>query len=332
MSLEHFVRKYGHITKEQGAIKAGTLAAQEIGLYALEPIAAKKSTAIWQEDWDVALILDATRFDLWNEVVKDYTGLPLNKNTGMRWSVGSASMHWINETFAPRWEHKYKHAGYVTANPFSGKESDTMPGLRDDVYPLQNRNIGYIDEVWRDSWPMNDNMATVDPSLLTERGLHAYKHADVDRLVLHYMQPHAPFRSRPEWTDGWGGAGTFGEPNPEEDSHGAWQRLRSGDLDKDELWDAYKDNLRWVLGEVKRWYEHTEAKILVTSDHGNAKGEFGQYSHPPNSANPYLRKVPWTYLHGVGEKSIGPKDTRKPPIHLEDADVNKQLKHLGYKV
>jgi hypothetical protein len=142
------------------------------------------------------------------------------------------------------------------------------------------------------------------------------------------MQPHIPFRKRPEWFGGWGGTERFGEPGAEGASKDIWLRLRDGELPRDEVWNAYAANLEWVLSEVQRWYEGTDARILVTSDHGNALGEYGQWSHPPYSANPYLRKVPWVLVDGIGDNDV---PTQTPPSETVTADVGDRLDALGYR-
>jgi len=286
MNLTAFARKHATIAKRHGPLTAERMAAQEAGLRALEPLATRKATPIWAADWDVCLVLDACRYDLWREVVGLNRGGPrplpsfhktLARATASRYSVGSASLHWIQNTFADKHRDDWRDAAYVTANPFSGKTPNRMANLDASVYPLQTQGLGYLDEVWRDEWPMSDGLPTVDPATLTERGFHAYRHEDTERVVCHYMQPHIPFKKRPEWFGGWGGTERFGEPGAEGDSKDIWLRLRDAELPRDEVWNAYAANLEWVLSEVKRWYAETDARILVTSDHGNALGEYGQW-------------------------------------------------------
>lgn len=340
MSLKDFAKKHATITKRHGPITAATMASQEALLRAIEPLAQRKATPIWDAEWDVCLVLDATRFDLWREVVgvngqhptditywKDY----LAANTESRYSVGSASMHWINETFKPEHRYSWQNAAYVTANPFSGKQGHELPNLDPDVYPLNERGLCYLDEVWQDEWPMSDELPTVDPAVLTDRAFWAYGNTDCDRLVVHYMQPHIPFKNKPDWFTDWGGTEYFAEPSEgNTDGKDIWMQLRDGELGEREVWKAYRENLEWVLDEVYRWYQETDARILITSDHGNAKGEFGQYSHPPFSANPYLRKVPWVTIEGVGDGKVA-SSAREPPQSRPESDVESRLDALGYR-
>lgn len=328
MSLKDFAYKHKESAKEHGLPYAAYHARWEAVNRIAMPAARALQRPIWAADADVVLVLDACRHDLWCDVA----GSEPWSSTDSAWSVGSASPEWINETFADAYRELWSRAGYVTANPFSGKRPERMPILDSSVYPLEDRGLGYLDEVWRDQWPMDD-LATVDPGTLTDRAFYAYDRMDqfgLDTLVVHYMQPHMPFRSHPEWHDGWGGQGTFGEPDNNPASKDTWLKVRDGELSRDTVWAAYEDNLRWVLAEVQRWYEATGARVLVTSDHGNATGEWGQWSHPPNSANPVLRKVPWVGFDGA--------NTRSPEYDVEidsgqdsSATVDDRLSALGYK-
>ena len=325
MSLKDFAYKLKEDAKENGIQHALSLGANEALMRETMPAVRFFQTPVWDTDADVILILDACRIDLWREVVSE--------DDPYKWSVGSASPEWINETFADRHRSHWKTTGYITANPFSGKQPNRMNLLDDSVYPLAELDLGYLDEVWRDAWPMDETLATVDPEIVTDRALWAYQRQDelgINTMMVHYMQPHMPFRSKPDWHQGWNGVGVFGEPENNPESKDTWLRVRDGELSLNEVWGAYKDNLRWVLEEVNRWRTETDAEILVTSDHGNAIGEFNQWSHPPRMANPAIRKVPWVRYSGTNKRDIQP--TQAPPTEIEYSDdLDAKLNALGYK-
>lgn len=334
MGIRDFLRKQVRIAREEGAHTALRRGGSEIVLKGLAPIARRRARPIWAAEWDVCLVLDACRYDIWNEVAWQHPELcPRGSRAApSAWSVGSASPEWIAHTFDDRHRDAWADAGYVTANPFSGKDPDDVPFVGGEAYPLADRGLAYLDEVWRDQWPASDNLPTVAPDVLTDRALWAWQRREeygMDRLVVHYMQPHIPFRSRPEWCAGWdlNGFGTGGGYGEKDD----WKMVRDGDVDADEFWTAYADNLRWVLGEVLRWYQATDARLLVTSDHGNAMGEFGEWSHPANSANPVLRRVPWITVDGVNATDVTPEPAGDPPVQRGTSeDVEDQLRALGY--
>ena len=325
MSLHDFARKKRTELREQGPAHALWSTTQELRSKLATPYARHRATPIWAANADVVLVLDGLRYDTWSRVID----VELATKTEPRYSLGSASVEWINETFADRFESSWSRAGYVTGNPHSAKDGGHR--WRDvSVYPLKDRGIAYLDEVWRDQWHI-DEYETVRPEIMTERGLYAYKNADVDSLVVHYMQPHVPFRSLSE-TGGWKNTLAFGESDA--DKKDDWFKLRDGEIPAKDFWCAYRDNLRWVLNEVERWQSIVDGKILVTSDHGNAAGEWGQWGHPPGSGNPALRKVPWVLLEGDGKEMGAINPPGDPPVTegVGDVDgVNDRLEALGYR-
>ena len=57
--------------------------------------------------------------------------------------------------------------------------------------------------------------------------------------------------------------------------------------------EGYKRNLLWVLGYVRKLLEDTRGKrVIITSDHGEAFGEWFTFNHPPGAKVPVLREVP----------------------------------------
>jgi hypothetical protein len=343
MSLTDFLRKKRTELVEQGPYYAAKTGLQEATLKALNPVAQRKATPIWESDAEIILVLDSCRYDLWTDVVgsdrNDISSLAaygilsdLTVNTESRYSVGSASPQWLSETFGQKYKPHWKTAGYVTGNAFSGKQ----PGnFRDDaVYPLRELDLAYLDEPWTVAWDTG-SLEMVEPEVLTDRGLWAWQRKDelgIERLVVHYMQPHVPFRSQPEWNDGWDSKTTFGTES-DQSKKSEWKKLRDGEIGESEFWEAYRDNLIYVLEEVSRWLNSTNADILITSDHGNAMGEYGQWGHPPGHANPYIRKVPWVEVKGQKRTQPFKELENEPPaVSGENQEqIESQLEALGYR-
>jgi len=310
---------------------AGKTGLQEGIAKASMPYAKYRARPIWDSDADVILVLDACRYDLWMDTVAP----DLQSWTESAYSVGSASVEWLNQTFADKYRESWQSAGYVTGNPHTAKDGGTQYNWRDaSVYPLKERGLAYLDEVWRDQWDV-DGIETVTPERMTERGIWAWNNRErygMDTLVVHYMQPHIPFRNG-EWTDGWKNTLAFGEPENNPNKKDTWRKLRDGDIPETEFWEAYADNLNWVLEEISRWQLAVDGKILITSDHGNAAGEWGQWGHPVASSNPVLRKVPWAMLETHGD-GIEASPSGNPPVTDGVGDVetvNDRLEALGYK-
>lgn len=330
MTLQDFIAKEKELAEKKGITYAVLQAFQEAAIKGLSFAGSPLEMPIWAFEWDICIILDACRYDLLKEIETEYNWI---NNVEYYWSVGSATPEWISKTFSH--ESELANTGYVTANPFSGKdETDNLPFVNSDIFPNHKLSLAYLDEIYIDKWNCN-NIETVAPEFVTDRALYAWhkrQYNGIDKLIIHYIQPHLPFRSRPEWFTGWGGFEKFGDIDRQEDKD-AWIKLRNGELEMSEFWQAYKDNLKWALDSIRKLLLMTDAKILITSDHGNGKGGFGIWGHPPGISAPGVRRVP----HATVEASDWPLldmdySVKNAPVTSKDmpTDVKSRLKSLGY--
>lgn len=251
---------------------------------------------VWDQDWDILCVLDGCRSDLFEEVVGDSDTIT---------SIGSTSRTWVSRTFnsCP----KPERVGYVTGNPF-WTEIDT-------------KELGYfhVESVAE----TKHGIETVSPDVLAEHAINVWRRREslgVDRLILHFMQPHAPFRSEPLWfkqaigEDSW--------------SANVWKRLQDGEFTEGEVWEAYKDNLIWVLEDgVRLLLSNCDGSIGMTADHGNAMGEWGFYGHSLGCPVSTVREVPWKTVSGSDNETIQP-DLKEA---ISSIDTEGQLEALGYK-
>lgn len=259
-------------------------------------------TPIYEQDWDLLVVLDACRYDLLREVAKDYEFLD-EKATN---SVGSATEEWIAKNFTPEYQSKIGETVYVTGNPHSTEEDEG--------------DFRHLEEVWSHSW--DNNIGTTRAEEVTEYAIAAGRELQPERCIVHYMQPHHPFVPTPELNEGIG----FGEGT--EHKH-IWEKLRHGAVSHEEVWEGYRENLRYVLNSVDTLLTNYDADTaVVTSDHGNAMGEFGIYGHPMYVPISVLKRVPYcrTTATDTGEVT--------PSVQLTerniDEDVSKRLEDLGY--
>lgn len=337
---------------------AGTIGRAASGVYRhLE-----RPTTIWEREWDVLCLLDGCRVDLMQEVAPEYAFLPAADGVDTIWSVGSQSAEWMAETFHPRFAEEMRRTAYVTGNPFSAQAGDQIEAVDTDPLPLSPADFGVLYESWRDEW-IDDEISTIPPDVLTDAAIATWRRReelDVDRVIVHYMQPHAPYRSRPDWfigsadIDDWGSLEDDEVPSIEdippdeldaetrelieamaadtEVDRDPWTRRRDGELPADEFWRAYRDNLAWVLDDVARLVENCDGTIVMSSDHGNGAGEFGVWSHPPDVHLPSLRRVPWVTVAGEDHHTTDPS---LPESMLDgirpDADARERLVDLGYR-
>lgn len=336
--IKEFARTYAQQFRDDSPLSATRSAGVEAANWLLRATGYQPGRLIWDDDWDICLVLDATRTDQWADLAHEYEWLP--DETTSEWSVGSASVEWYGNTFTPS-ALPNERIGVVTANPFAGKPSERMDYLRDATPVDQHDAVVHSNYVYDHSWGCevpNGYLDVTHPAEVTNAAARAWRELDLDRLVVHYMQPHLPFRSNPEWfgvrpdIDEVGEREMKGKQPYRERGKDIWKQLRDGERTREEVWAGYVDNLRWVLDDVERLVHHIDAEFLLTSDHGNLLGEWGLWSHPPGVFHPAVRRVPWVHVQG----EAGPLEvvdyTWYPPDQRDDRSerLDEQLQALGY--
>jgi arylsulfatase A-like enzyme len=157
---------------------------------------------------------------------------------------------------------------------------------------------------------------------MTDRAIEVGRDHDPERMVVHYLQPHHPFIPDPELDPG-----QSIENFNEEAWDDIWDRLRHGEVSKERVWNAYRENLRYVLADVELLLENVDAEtVVITSDHGNAFGEWGIYGHPNGSLHPAVKHVPWAVTNAADTGEYDPDVERES----SEASVEERLDGLGY--
>lgn len=264
-----------------------------------------RGTNVYEREWDVLVVLDACRVDLMEDVGGEYSFLG---DVGSLESVGSMSEEWLAKTFTDEYAPEMGETAYVTANVFSDAVLD--PG-----------DFAVLDEVWRYRW--DDETGTVPPADVTDRAIDAAREHDPEYLIVHYMQPHHPFVGSELF--GEFGVDQFGE----RDEVTVVDALRTGDVSREAFWAAYRDTLRLVLDELSVLVENVDADPLaITSDHGEALGEWGVYGHPAGCLHPAVTRVPWVETTATDTGAYEP--ALEPSIGM-NPDVDERLRDLGYR-
>lgn len=265
---------------------------------------------IWERKFDLLIILDACRLDMFETVLPEYDYLP--DSTDSIRSIAGNSELWMERTFS---EVEYENLGEVTY--ISGN-----PNTMDSV---DNSELGMVDEVYEYGW--NEKYGTVLPDIITDRAITTQRKTDPEKLILHYMQPHHPFVRSSAITRS-SAAGHKKNPDRERTAH-PWKRLRRGELEYDLVWQAYMDNLRYILDHLPKLLNNIDAdRAIITADHGNLVGEYGLYAHPSRCPVNALRRVPWCTVESKDTGEYTPKKTKRDSV---DKEVNEKLRSLGYK-
>jgi len=272
-------------------------------------------TKIMEEDWDTLIILDACRYDLFEQTIDtmDWDPGPLES----RISLGSTSEEFLEKNFL---SGEFQDTVYVNTNPYLPRT-----GLDEGTF---HAVINLLDD-----W--DDETHTVLPSTVVESSIKAHENFPNKRLIIHFMQPHYPFI----------GDNRFGErgwlPDSAENVDGktVWDLLRE-DPDQDAIesvWGAYQRNLELALDAVEELLEALDGTSVITSDHGNLIGERlspvptkRMFGHPLGVYHPSLVKVPWYVIPGDARREV----TSDPPIRTNSASeevTESRLEALGYK-
>lgn len=220
---------------------------------------------------------------------------------------------------------------YVTANPYT-------PKLDQKVF----HNIITAFDQW------DDEIRTIPPEAVTEVASEAASQYPRKRVVVHYMQPHAPyigeFGQSLYGNDGARGIQYVrshdGKENIGEAPSGGVQLLEEvsdpdSELTEEDIVTAYQENLEIVMQSVSDLLPELAGKTVITSDHGELLGEqllpFGKqlYGHPRFAFAEGLRTVPWL----IPEFDKRKETEADPPEGGEEYDetaVKERLNAWGY--
>ncbi|MFB6144437.1 MAG: hypothetical protein ABEJ98_03960, partial [Candidatus Nanohaloarchaea archaeon] len=264
------------------------------------------------EDWDNLVILDACRYDMFEEVNgNEENEHRIEGQLGYRFSKGSATIGFMKGNFDGR---EFHDTVYVTANP-------QLEWNRDKI----DTEFFKVINLWEDEEAWSEKHHTVLPEEVTKRALEVAEEYPNKRLLVHYMQPHTPFL--PENTD------EEGPLTP----YIYFHRIMEGEIeaDRDDTWWMYLDNLRRAMPHVKELVENLEGRTVVTSDHGNMVGERSfpipvkEWGHPNRTFVPKLVKVPWLMIEGE-RRNIIEGEPEEQEDSEEDEKVKEKLRGLGY--
>jgi hypothetical protein len=264
-------------------------------------------------DWDNLIILDACRYDTFRELASDLPG-ELTKVE----SRASATNQFLRANFSGK---ELYDTVYVTANP-------QLYRIENGIYDIEPINVSFHEQrdVWRDQW--HEEHRTVMPEVVTEAALEAAAEYPNKRLIVHYLQPHAPY---------------IGETGIEElptEYLNFWSSFENGEFEVslETARRAYRENLELVLPHVVDLLAEFEGKTVVTADHGELLGErdfpvpIRRFGHPSYTNMSALLEVPWL----VHESGTRPDIVSERPEEIEtgetlDSDVvKKRLQDLGY--
>lgn len=313
-------------------------------------------TNIFEQDWDLLVILDACRVDALREVSNSINWID---SVGEIWSVGSMSAEWMLNTFTREYWGNIKDTAFVSGNIWShriledqihkdDKDHDELgqyginhgipdwgPVVSTDAFEHYETVYLSYEEAFQppDQDRLHPDYGPV-PHLLTDRAISVGREKDIDRLIVHYNLPHSPYiADAVNWSPG--------EITQEELMSGLsatrelkqWEKRlepgASGKISKTVYHDGYIKNLQLILEYVDILRKNIDAeKMIIGADHGEGLGE-GVWGHPFGYPFRPVKNVPWATGTAVDTRTYESKhdEIGRAP---SQRDQEKFLEQMGY--
>ncbi len=260
---------------------------------------------ILNKNWDILIILDACRHDYFKNVYKNYFEGKLEKHI----SPASNTIEWCKKVFI----NKKDNIIYISPNPYINSKIK-IKGFD------AKRHFYKVIDVWDFGW--DKKLGTVHPKEVNKAAIKALSDFSKKRFIIHYMQPHFPYITEGGF-DGWSdiinrnkrinwnltgikmSLGDIIKRNIKRKNiwkvkkifglrykHPMEKLIQEGGERK--LKEVYKKELEFVMSYVQQLLSKIkDKKIVITSDHGELLGEYGEYGHHPNMHVNKLVEVPW---------------------------------------
>ncbi len=271
----------------------------------------EKGYNLFQEDWDNLIILDACRFDVFkdNNILKG--------NLKAIESVGPCTPQWIKGTFINNLD-KCSDIVYYAGCPYAADRFFKKLLGKNPFHKVYELFINLWHPIYKTVLPQDMNRVVVNTS-------DQFKNK---KKIIHYIQPHHPFISKPEWIlESWSGKRNEALGGDYKHEKCVWTLLKERKISKEDAWEAYVENFKIVIKEVELLLPYLKGKTIITADHGNGFMEkwngMNILAHPNGVFAPILLNVPYFEVDMNEYKSI---DLKKS----EEDMIQDRLKSLGY--
>ena len=262
---------------------------------------------IFSEDWDNLIILDACRYDIFDQEA-DLAG-----DLQRRHSRATATKQFITANFSDR---VLNDTVYVSAN---GWYVRLKKQIESDIHDF----IGLHTDDYR-----GNQFHTTLPETVTEHAKQAIEQYPNKRIIVHYVQPHTPYI-------GDRGQQYFGKT----EETGLQDTMSGSSIPRWQLEEAYRENLQEVLPDVEELLSDFRGKTVVTSDHGELLGErispipIAGFGHPLGIYEKKLLEVPWLVTDFEDRREIIAEENQEQEItQTEMEETVDHLEDLGYAV
>lgn len=218
----------------------------------------KDGIDVMEREWDNLIVLDACRYDTFEDVNDILGDLERVK------SKATSTPQWLKRNFTDY----YEDVVYVAGNPYVSR-------LAGENYFDAEEHFFHVDNVWDHSW--DEDADTVTAEKINEMTRELKEKYPEKRFIIHYMQPHEPFIGDVEF----------------DVSSAKWSERNLRWLNP-KVKEAYRNNLDYVLESVEELLPELEGKTVITADHGEIlNGKYGFVNHPKDVFLKELQEVPW---------------------------------------
>lgn len=267
-----------------------------------EPEGNPEGVSVFDRDWDNLIILDACRYDYFEEMVGDYD---ISGELSAHQSLGSCSREFVQRNF----ERRQLHDVVVVSVNLWYEQVQKNFDVSVDVNHLE-----LIDE--REDRGVGKKIAF--PDHIIGRLERVVEEHDDKRLLLHFHQPHAPY------------------VGPTAEKHSNPDKYHPLGIPHKYARDAYQETLNMILSEIPEALEMLEGKTVISADHGDLLGDRGWpipvklYGHPCEHYHEKLTTVPWFVVDHENRRTITAEEPNKPQEFLDHSEREERLRELGY--
>jgi hypothetical protein len=244
---------------------------------------------VLSESWDNLLILDSARYDVFKSC--NFISGNLDKKV----SAGTWSRPFLRRNFGGE---NLSDTVYIGANPYMKQV---------DFSGFHAVHLIFAEEGF-------DSLAVHPEKLFFEVVNRLDRYRD-KKIIVHFMQPHAPHFSQ----------------IAENLDMGVFNAFRQGIISKDDLVKSYTQNLSKALYYAGELVLLLDGKTVITADHGENLGEVigGEQYTGHGNYNSYCWNVPWLQVNKEREAKKIKESSEK--IRDQSGNIETQLELLGYK-
>lgn len=244
-----------------------------------------KKIDILKEDWDFLVLLDACRFDYFNEVYRNHFN---EGNLKKAISPSTWTMEWLNKIFEDKY---YEDIIYVSPHPFinSQKEITFKDSFSDKRTFDGKKHFFKVIDVWRGK-TINVLDKIVHPITVNKAFHKTYLKYPDKRYIIHYIQPHRPYitiddKVKIDYTFFERFLTMFLSPVQIWELKKFLNRQSSSTLEdcyrkkgRQGIIEVYKNEIGLVLETLKMLVDSISGNWLITADHGERIANFWRFN------------------------------------------------------